>query len=117
MPPKKTPVKKGPPLVYHSYQLMSLNGVDEMQEKYTYNAAVKMEERHDQIITVDIERLKNRLEHVQNSELVAKGTANKLIQAITSLNENELFEKVIIKKSKFFKFKKIHKFVDFSYRW
>uniref|UniRef100_A0A914XZW9 Uncharacterized protein n=1 Tax=Panagrolaimus superbus TaxID=310955 RepID=A0A914XZW9_9BILA len=78
---------------------MSLNGVDEMQEKYTYNAAVKMEERHDQIITFDIERLNERLEHLQSSEMVAKGAANKLIQALTSLNDNELLEKIVIKKN------------------
>uniref|UniRef100_A0A914YX21 Uncharacterized protein n=1 Tax=Panagrolaimus superbus TaxID=310955 RepID=A0A914YX21_9BILA len=68
--------KKAPPLVYHSNQIKGLNGVDNIQEKYLYNAAIKMDEQLEYFILPDTDRLKAILHELKKAEQSDKQTSN-----------------------------------------
>uniref|UniRef100_A0A914QY37 Uncharacterized protein n=1 Tax=Panagrolaimus davidi TaxID=227884 RepID=A0A914QY37_9BILA len=94
--------KKAPPLVYHSNQLKGLNGVDDMQDKYLYNAAIKMDEQIEYFVSTYIERLSRILHELKNDEHGEKQTSNLIVGMLNQLVEGTVLEnKKMNKKIKF----------------
>uniref|UniRef100_A0AC34F3R6 E3 ubiquitin protein ligase n=1 Tax=Panagrolaimus sp. ES5 TaxID=591445 RepID=A0AC34F3R6_9BILA len=90
--------KKAPPLVYHSNQIKALNGVDDIQEKYLYNAAIKMDEQLEYFITPNIERLKAILHEVKKAEHGDKQTSNLIVELISKLVDGSVLESMKMNK-------------------